>query len=181
MTTSTRSSVTLSCRIEQLLSDGVLGFLALVSLFLALVPSVFNLDPLARNLVGTGEIGIVALFAVEYFVSLRGATSRTDFIRNPWRILDAMIIVAGVLSMMPAITNLLGNSPALRLIRFGRLALVGTRSGTALGQRSQTIQAAMIEAQKDSKSFALIPEPTLHFDSVPWRVVISRIDSPQED
>ena len=170
-----------SYRIQNLLSEGVLGFFALVSLFLGLVPAVFELTSGDRILLSIAEISIIALFAVEYGLGLKKASSRTLFIRNPWRILDALIILAGILSMMPAVTNLLGNSPALRLIRFGRLALVGTRTGTSLSIRSRGIQVVAEEIRKPLKSFALVAEPTLQFDPVPWPVVLDRIDSPQED
>ncbi len=168
-------------RTDRFLSDGLLGFLALVSLFLGLIPNVFNLAPPGRLLAGSAEIAIIALFALEYGVALTQAPSRSAFIRNPWRILDAMIIVAGILSLTPAAVALLRNSPALRLIRFVRLALYGTRTRNALTARSTDSGLLPLESSKPLESFALNVRPTLGFSSVSWEEVIKRIDSLQED
>ena len=43
---------------------------------------------------------IVGLFAAEYAVHLALAEDRARFIRNPWRILDAAIVLAPVVSLL---------------------------------------------------------------------------------
>ena len=67
MTQKTESPKTKSYRIQNLLSEGVLGFFALVSLFLGLVPSVFKLTSGDRILLSIAEISIIVLFAYALF------------------------------------------------------------------------------------------------------------------
>ena len=118
--------------LDKFLNEALLGFLALLSLFLIFVPAVFELTPAGAQWIAALEFGIVAAFAVEYISAFVLAADKTRFVLNRWRVIDLLIISGALVAFFPATPDFLRNSPALRLLRLGRLALLGTRSGLAL-------------------------------------------------
>jgi hypothetical protein len=69
-------------RVERVLDDAVLGFLALLSLFLIFVPSVFELGPEGEGLVLAAEYGIIGAFALEYLAGFALAPRKRLFLTN---------------------------------------------------------------------------------------------------
>jgi len=118
--------------ITKILNDAVLGFLALLSLFLILTPGVFALTSTDEYFLSMVENLIILVFIIEYTNALLLAKDRSSFVRNPWRIIDALIIFFALVAILPFMPDVLRNSPMLRLFRLGRFALLGTRSGLAL-------------------------------------------------
>jgi hypothetical protein len=125
---------TVSTCVEGLLNESVMGFLALLALFLGLAPSAFVIHPHVETLSLWAEMTIAALFAIEYMAGHAQAPCKTEFVRNAWRLLDALIVIAALISLLPIVHPALRSSPALRLVRLSRLALFGTRSSAALAQ-----------------------------------------------
>src|SRR5439155_18380215 len=80
-----------------LLGEGFLGFLAIVAVALALLQMWFPLTPAGNTLVNLAQWGIIGWFAVEYLVALAFASSKTVFLRNPWRIIDLATITIPLL------------------------------------------------------------------------------------
>ena len=143
--------------IQRLLNDAVLGFLALVSLFLVFTPSVFPLTASGLATLALIEQAIIVLFAVEYIAAFIAADRKRGFLLNWWRLLDALIIAAGLAALFPAGPEFLRSSPVLRLARLGRVALLGTRSGLALtsnregpGRRSSRASKRIFWGSKSS-------------------------------
>lgn len=110
-----------------------MGFLALAALGAGLAPFLFDLSPAADSALDAAELAIVALFALEYAVALAVAPDRAAFVRDPWRILDAAIVVGSVASLMPAVSDAARTMPALRILRLFRALLFGMRAGHGIG------------------------------------------------
>jgi Mg2+ and Co2+ transporter CorA len=166
--------------IERLLNDAVLGFLALVSLFLLFAPSVFALSPASAIALATAEQIIVLLFAVEYIAGFVLATSKRQFLLNRWRLLDALIIAAAIVPLFSAGPDFLRNSPVLRLLRLGRVALLGTRSSIALTSPRESPSAAAVTRQPEVRVLAL-DDSGHNFETIPWDTGLSRISGAEPD
>ena len=115
-----------------LMGEAFLGFLAIISAALTILPMLFVLKPPFDTLVETGQWLIVAIFAVEYCIASCFAPSRPEFIRNPWRIIDLVTIVVPLMSLVPGVSDLLRSSPALRLMRIIRIVTLGVRAGSVI-------------------------------------------------
>lgn len=181
MTTEPKRSLPEVYWLSRILNEELLGFLALSSLFLGLVPSVFSLSAGSLDLLAGPEWFIIAVFALEYFAAFARASSRLSFVLNPWRILDACIILMGVLALTSAVNNLLRNSPVLRLFRLGRLALVGTRFGTSFVSKAPVDSIDSPGQRPATQVFAVVAGDVCLVEPVTWKNLIGRIHSLQED
>jgi Mg2+ and Co2+ transporter CorA len=120
-------------RLSAFLSEAVMGFLALAALGTGLAPFLFSLTPTAESVVDALEWAIIATFALEYVVQFTVASDRDAYVRDPWRILDAAIVVGSVASLLPSITDAARTMPALRILRLFRVLLFGVRAGHGVG------------------------------------------------
>src|SRR5439155_7412434 len=85
--------------------------------------------------------GIIGWFAVEYLVALAFASSKTVFLRNPWRIIDLATITIPLLTLLPGVSNALRSSPVLRLIRLVRVVTLGLRvTGVVTRERGRQMR-----------------------------------------
>jgi Mg2+ and Co2+ transporter CorA len=166
--------------IDRLLNDAVLGFLALLSLFLMVAPSVFEFSPTGEHWLFILEYLIVGLFLLEYLAACVCAPDKSRFIFNRWRILDLLIIVAALFALLPVGPDFLRNSPALRIFRLGRLALLGTRSGLAFSALQQTPQAQQLATNSEISVLAL-DAATSGFEAISWEAALGRIGSSDPD
>ncbi len=166
--------------IRHWLNEATLGFLALLSLFLMAVPAVFHLGAQAEAWVALIEYGIVGLFALEYALALRQAEEKHAFVRNRWRLLDALIIVAALVSLLPVASDLLRSSPILRLLRLGRLALLGTRSTLALRLREPAAIAPGGDGKGELSALALADSGAA-FENMSWDAVAQRFTNAEAD
>src|SRR3989442_15443404 len=105
-----------------------MGFLALAALSAGIAPMLFPLPTWLARAIAIGEWAIIALFATEYMVQLALAHDRRRFVTNPWRIVDAVIIIAPLASLLPWAPGFLRSSPALRVLRLARVILFGARA-----------------------------------------------------
>ncbi|MCW5594016.1 MAG: ion transporter, partial [Burkholderiales bacterium] len=104
-------------RLADILSETLMGFLALAALGTGLAPYLFTLTPAAESVLDAAEWIIVGLFALEYAVQLAVAGDRAAFLRDPWRILDAVIVLGSLASLLPAVNDAARAMPALRILR----------------------------------------------------------------
>jgi Mg2+ and Co2+ transporter CorA len=111
-----------------------MGFLALAAVTAGVAPLLFHLSPATELACDAAGWVVVALFAVEYCAQLALAENRVRFALDPWRALDAAIILAALASLLPAVSGALRLGPALRLLRLGRVLLFGARVGYSLRQ-----------------------------------------------
>lgn len=133
-------------RIAQALSEPVMGFLALLAAALGAAPLAFPLAPATAATLDAMDWPILAAFALEYAVKLSLAPSRREFIRDPWHLLDVVIICGPVFALCFQGTGLLRSTPVLRLLRLGRAALLGVRSGGAI-RRGEAAPRAVVSEQ----------------------------------
>ena len=119
-------------RLHTLLTEALMGFLALLATAAVLTPLLFPI-PLAIEH-GCEVISwlIVAVFALEYIVNLNFAADRLKFVLNPHHVLDALIVLTALASLLPAVSGLARSSPALRIVRAIRAAVLSARVPIAL-------------------------------------------------
>tara|TARA_R110000737_G_scaffold92482_1_gene125391 strand:+ start:4298 stop:5671 length:1374 start_codon:yes stop_codon:yes gene_type:complete len=166
--------------IDKMMNDAVLGFLALLSLFLMVAPSLFQLSPAGESWLFVIEYVIVILFLIEYLVACICATNKRQFVFNRWRILDALIIITAFVSLLPIVPDILRNSPVFRLIKLGRLALLGTRSGLALSSTQQSLNDQTTANVSELAVLALQPSGT-GFKNITWQEALTRIGTENPD
>src|SRR5438067_817747 len=76
----------------------------------------------------TAAGGVIGAFALEYGVHLALAPDRRAYVLNAWRIVDALIILAPLVSLLAFAPDALRSSPALRVLRLARVLLFGARA-----------------------------------------------------
>jgi hypothetical protein len=119
-------------KLSRLLSEPVMGFLALAALVFGVTPELFKVSRDTQIVLATAEWIVVALFALEYLVHLLLAENRRAYVLNPWRVLDLVIILAPLVSLIPGTPEAARSSPALRVLRLARALLAGTRASARL-------------------------------------------------
>jgi Mg2+ and Co2+ transporter CorA len=127
--------------LERLLNDAVMGFLAIVGFGVALAPEVFDLSseaisygPRLLSVFSVVEWVVLIAFTVDFAVGFTVAKDRPRWIRSPWRIVDILCIVGGLVSLLPLSPDGVGGSVALRLLRLGRVVAFGTIAGTTVAE-----------------------------------------------
>jgi Mg2+ and Co2+ transporter CorA len=124
-----------------LLGEVFLGFLAIVSAALTLIPMLFNISPQADALLEVGQWSIILLFAIEYGVGLARASSKKKFVLNPWRVVDAATVLIPLATLLPGASEVLRSSPVLRLVRLARVLALGARASGVM-TREESAAAA---------------------------------------
>src|SRR5438067_2957386 len=114
--------------LSRILSEPVMGFLALAALSAGIAPMLFPLPAWLARGIAIAEWAIIAVFAAEYLTHLALAPDRRRFVTNPWRVVDALIILAPLVSLIPWAPGFLRSSPALRVLRLARVILFGARA-----------------------------------------------------
>ena len=127
---------------SRVLNEALMGFLALAALAAGLAPMLFALPPRLDRALAIAEWAIIAVFAAEYIVNLLLAHDRRRFVLNPWRILDAIIILAPIASLFPIAPDFARSSPALRVLRLARVILFGARARHGLSRAAVDESAA---------------------------------------
>jgi Mg2+ and Co2+ transporter CorA len=119
-------------RLAGLLNEAVMGFLALAALGVGLAPFLFELPPGVEWSCDFAQWTIIGLFALEYAANFALSTDRRKFALAPWQLLDAAIIVAPLLSLLPVVCGAVRTTPALRILRLFRIMLFVPRVGHGL-------------------------------------------------
>lgn len=166
--------------IERTLNDAVLGFLALLSLFLLVAPFVFELSVAGEGTLFVVEYAIIGLFALEYGAAWTLAADKRGFVLDRWRIIDLLIIVAALIALLPLGPDVLRSSPVLRLLRLGRVALLGARSGLRLRSALPDSSPRTPGAPSELAVFALAASGAV-FEPIPWQESLRRIESAEPD
>jgi Mg2+ and Co2+ transporter CorA len=119
-------------RLSVVLNESVMGFLALAALSVGLTPFLFELPRGIEQSFDVANWVIIGLFAFEYAVNFALSKDRFNFALDPWRLLDAVIVVAPLLSLLPVMSNTVRSTPVLRILRLFRILLFGPRIGHGL-------------------------------------------------
>jgi len=120
-------------KVNLVLSDGFMIFLAVLMVPLIILPLAFPdmVDELL-NFLTFSDIVILLIFVLEYFIKLGLAKDKWAHFKDPWHLLDLVIIIIPLFELTPIFVwlgyDLGGKSPLLRLLRLARLAAVGSRS-----------------------------------------------------
>lgn len=111
-----------------LFSEGVIGFLGLVAMAVALGPMVFDVAARWHRPLYFVEWMLIAVFAAD--LARRGlrARDRARWIRSPWRLVDVVVVTGPLLALLPQVADVAGASPSLRLLRLFRAVAFGTRA-----------------------------------------------------
>lgn len=171
-------------RLSRILNEGVMGFLALVALALALLPELFTLSEPVHSAIDTAEWVIVAVFAVEYVVGLLAAERKPAYLRSPWRILILATIVFPLVSLLPDAGESWRSTPALRLLRLARAVLFGARAGAlrgrAGGRRTAKGPSGPVQVRRDRQTRSWD-----EFLATPWPgrswTHVANLDGPRMD
>lgn len=114
-------------RLAELFNEPVMGFLALVALSSVLAPALFELPSGIMSILAAANWAVVALFVIEYAANCFLSADKWRFACEPWRILDAVIIIIPILSLLPFVAPLVLSSPSLRMLRLIRVVLFAPR------------------------------------------------------
>ena len=104
---------------------------------------------------------------------------KRKFVCNPWRIIDALIIVLALVAVLPSIPDALRNSPVLRLLRLGPFALLGTRSGISL--TNQSIREDKPREAASALSVGSLGVSGIQFEDINWQDGLNRIRNDKPD
>ena len=121
-------------KISAALDESVMGLLALAGLSLGFAPFLFNLPNGITQGFEIAKWLIIGIFALEYAVNIALSKARIKFILDPWRILDAAIILVALLSLLPEVSDVFSSTPALRILRLFSMLLFGSRVGHGFQQ-----------------------------------------------
>jgi Mg2+ and Co2+ transporter CorA len=160
--------------LRSLLRESVLGFLAIVALALALAPWVFPLSRPEQVSLESIEGLIVAVFALEYVVSMLEAPDKLAFVRSGWRLLDLVVILGPLVALLLPWTTTLGATPALRLLRV--LAFSARLSGLAVQRPAAALAPLRLETARITVLSGTKPPST-----ATWEEVRTRLHEPPVD
>lgn len=166
--------------VERYLSDAVLGFFALLSLILFIAPFVFPFSAAANTVVTALELGIILLFVLEYLSGFLLAKNKLAYIANGWRVVDMVIIISALIAFVPFMPDVLRHSPIFRLVRVGRIALLGVRSSLALKPVDNTSNAISSETAENLRVLRL-DNSGKQFEAISWEQGLSRIRNFEPD
>ncbi|SDY56052.1 Mg2+ and Co2+ transporter CorA [Collimonas sp. OK242] len=114
-------------RLSDVLNESTMGFLALASLSIGVAPLLFKLPHGIIQSFNIANWLIIGLFALEYGVNFMLSSNRYAFALEPWHLLDAAIVIAPLLFLIPAASHGARSTPALRILRLFRILLFGPR------------------------------------------------------
>lgn len=157
----------LSSKWNELLSDSLLGFLALSTLFLGFSPLIFDLSESTESILSVIENAILVVFALEYLIGLYVAQSKKSYVLNGWRILDALIILIGILALMPFVADQFKHALSLRLLRFIRIALFSAKIRGVVPTQENTNQTnSVVQGEVTALNFETASAANLSWDEV---------------
>jgi Mg2+ and Co2+ transporter CorA len=128
---------------SRVLSEAVMGFLALVALATAVGPLVFDVSPAMDRLLDSVEWVVLGLFVAEFTVQFTVAKDRSAWVRSPWRLVDAICIGGPLLSLLPQVSDAVRGALVFRFLRVGRAVAFSARAGALAVQKRQESTPAL--------------------------------------
>ncbi|MGD6805688.1 MAG: CorA family divalent cation transporter [Candidatus Bathyarchaeia archaeon] len=115
--------------VDAVFSDKFMIFLSLIVVPLILVPFIIDLNPEVLSFLDVCDWIIVVLFIAEYTTKLYAAENRWSHFKEPWHLVDLVIVVLPFLQYALLFESLSGSaSLLLRLLRLPRALAVGSRA-----------------------------------------------------
>ena len=103
-----------------LFNDDLMTVLAVILVPAIGLPILFKLSPAMLGLLDLVNYFVIAMFIAEYFLRLYVDDNRAGFVRNPWHVLDLIIIILALVDFLGFLA--IGRaSPILRLLRLLRI------------------------------------------------------------
>lgn len=147
-------------------NEGVLGFLGIVAMATALAPLVFAMSARWLYWFAIIEWGLLVMFAADVVMRYLTAPDRRVWLRSPWRIVDLLVVFGPLLALLPQVSDLAGESIALRVLRVFRAAAFGTRAGSNVVR--QKIRAGRAARAAVARITVLNPEGEETADETTW-------------
>jgi Mg2+ and Co2+ transporter CorA len=126
------------------------------------------------------EYAIILLFALEYLNGLRSARIKIEFMMNVWRVIDVLIILSALIAIVPFVPDVLRHSPVFRLLRVGRIALLGARSSLALKPGENTADSISSTTVVELKVLSLGTSGN-RFEAISWDEGMEPVRSSEPD
>jgi len=165
--------------VAALLSEAFLGFLAIVSVALTLIPMLFAVQAHTGAVIETGQWLIIALFGVDYGLGLTWTSDRRAYLRNGWRLLDLLTIVVPLITLLPQVSPMLRSSPVLRLIRLLRVVTLGVRASGVIVREETRRAVASAAGPAEVSVLRAGKSPEVHPAS--WDELLRWARSPGEE
>jgi Mg2+ and Co2+ transporter CorA len=146
--------------VNLVLSDGFMIFLAILLIPIILLPFYSKLPTDINNFLLVADLVVIGIFYLEYFLKLFLAKDRWAHFKDPWHILDLIIILIPLLEIFP-ILGVMGTrtSPLLRLFRLARLFAV---SGRIVKRKAGKPEAVPVKALRKSTMQIQAVDGSLH-------------------
>ncbi|MGB9601597.1 MAG: magnesium transporter CorA family protein [Verrucomicrobiia bacterium] len=133
-----------------LLSETLLGFLAIVSVALTIAPSIFILSDQSQVVIEIIQWCIIGLFGIEYFYGLFTTTDRQNYLKNGWKLVDLGTFLIPLLTVIPGVSEYFRSALLLRLIRLTRVIALGLRA-TGIVTRKEGKQKFELQSKGEVK------------------------------
>lgn len=128
---------------SRVLSEAVMGFLALVALATAIGPLVFDVSLATERMLDVVDWIVLGLFIAEFAVQFTVAKDRSAWVRRPWRLVDAVCIGGPLLSLLPQVSDAVRGALVFRFLRVGRAVAFGARAGALAVQKKEDSRPAL--------------------------------------
>jgi Mg2+ and Co2+ transporter CorA len=158
--------------IARVFNEAVMGFLALVALGIALAPFALSVNPALDWTLNTAEWVIIAIFALDYLVTLVLSPRPGAYARSFWGLLDLAIVLGALISLFPWVSDELRSTPIFRLARLLRAAAFGTRAGSAVVRATE---ARRVAGEQEPLRVSLLTDDRDVPTPVEWKDVLSTI------
>jgi Mg2+ and Co2+ transporter CorA len=116
-------------KVDNIFSDKFMIFLSLIIVPMILVPLLFQVDASVLSFLDICDWIIIVLFVTEYSTKLYSAQNRWKHFKEPWHLVDLVIILLPFVQY-GFLFEMLSGSPSLllRLLRLPRALAVGSRA-----------------------------------------------------
>jgi Mg2+ and Co2+ transporter CorA len=115
--------------VDYVFNEDVMTLLAFLIIPTVVLPYVIDLSPVTLYFFDILNFLIIGAFIAEYVLKLFVANNRTEFVLNPWHMLDLAIILLALAEFLPFVTTSAGRaSPLLRLLRVLRVFTAAGRT-----------------------------------------------------
>ncbi|MEO6845919.1 MAG: CorA family divalent cation transporter [Chthoniobacterales bacterium] len=163
-------------RFNRWLGEGIMGFLALIALTLALIPEFFNVSTRVANGLYLGQWVVVGAFMIDYTTHFITAKSKWRFVRSRVRILYALIIIVAFASLLQSVPDVFVAAPALHFFNVIAGILLSARAGAVVVEHFEP--DANASAPQASRVFVANPDQKEVFHETTWLELIQWTNEP---
>ncbi|MGC8744942.1 MAG: CorA family divalent cation transporter [Verrucomicrobiia bacterium] len=159
-----------------LLSETLLGFLAIVSVALTIAPSIFNLSDHIQFVIEAVQWCIIGLFGIEYFYGLATTADKKSYLKNGWKLIDLGTFLIPLLTVIPGVSDFFRSALLLRLIRLSRVVALGLRA-TGIVTRKEEKQKYEFQSKGEVRITLLKDKTSGAPKSISWEEFLKITES----